>query len=374
MKLSRSLVLVAVGLALSISACSQLSEKPSPTLEPQYGTSGGDFAQYVAATENSYLYTLGSVDFQETVLKRFNPLGQELWTSSLATCDDSCSVYPEGLGVDLVGNTYVASRQAAEGSGDNSSKLEKFSPAGLLLWSRPLARDIYPVKTFVATSADGATFVVVQYRFLAKYSSAGTLLFKKPLEGYASAVEEIALARDGSLYTVGNKQLIRYSSTGKLIWQRGVGNAASHVAVSGNSVYTSGYGYSLGQAGFIRLYKFTNESKVVWKRYFKPARSYGNISGLDADVAGNVYLTGLLGDGGDNEDLFVQKYTRSGAVAWTYPGLPGVYDYGSDVSAADSGRVYVVGSTYGKVNGKNYGEADAFLLRLDTTGKKAWWR
>lgn len=65
----------------------------------------------------------------------------------------------------------------------------------------------------------------------------------------------------------------------------------------------------------------------------------------------------------------------SGSISWTYSSnLPNNFEFANDVSAADTGKVYLAGATDGKVNGRNNGGLDAFLLRLDSTGKKVWAR
>lgn len=97
--------------------------------------------------------------------------------------------------------------------------------------------------------------------------------------------------------------------------------------------------------------------------------------GLSADASGNAYLTGETTDTNLNKDLFARKYTPSGGVAWTYkPVLLGSQEVANDVSAADSSKVYLVGTTNGKVNGTNKGGNDAFLIRLNGQGGKAWSR
>lgn len=88
-----------------------------------------------------------------------------------------------------------------------------------------------------------------------------------------------------------------------------------------------------------------------------------------------AYLSGYTTHNDPPGNLFGRKYTPSGSVVWTYtPNLQGTQEIAFDVSAADSGKVYLVDHTTGKVNGINRGQEDAFLLRLDTTGKRVWSR
>ena len=225
----------------------------------------------------------------------------------------------------------------------------------------------------MATSASGQTFVASSDRRLTKYSSSGQQVLEVPL---ASHVSSLAVANDGSIYAFGSEKLVKYSSTGTVLWQRVVpfvSGSPWEVAVSGTSVYLSASSYA-DNAARIRLYKYSAAGTLVWQRSITPFGS-AYATDISADASGNVYLSGATNPDETDFDLFVRKYTSSGSVAWTYaPDLRGTSEGAFGVSAADSGRVYVVGSTDGKVNGQNFGGQDAFLLRLDTTGKKVWSR
>ena len=45
-----------------------------------------------------------------------------------------------------------------------------------------------------------------------------------------------------------------------------------------------------------------------------------------------------------------------------------------DIATFDGSSIYIVGSTSGKVNGKNFGRRDAYLVRLNAQGQKVWER
>lgn len=411
MKPVRSLLFVTSALTL-LAACSQTDEAAiSPS--PQYGTALEDYATHVATNEKGYLYTSGTIldyvydqgktNYHKAVLKRFNIYGRELWSRNLGGgCDVDagsypygCSAFSHGLSTDTAGNSYALYGRWQDGDSSDAT-LEKFSASGTSLWTQQVyfghdyGAQWFQYGPVMATSAAGETFVAYYYSgfeapegsLLIKYSADGRKLFEKPL-----AVEypsDAFVAGDGSLYVVSQThpyhgsqgELAKYSSAGDLLWQRDIPDAVgTQVAVSGNKVYVSTNSASSGDStNVITLYRYTTAGARVWRRTIRPY-DYARTNGLSADASGNAYLSGYTTHNDPPGNLFGRKYTPSGSVAWTYaPNLPGTQEIAFDVSAADSGKVYLVGHTTAKVNGKNYGQEDAFLLRLDTGGKKVWSR
>jgi hypothetical protein len=424
MKAVRSLLLVASALAF-LAACSQ-PEDVTTSPSPQYGTALEDYGTHVATNEKGFLYTLGTIldydhaegetNYHEAVLKRFNVYGRELWSRKLgAACDVDAGSYPfgcaasgHGVSTDTAGNSYVLDGGWQDGEGSHA-RLKKFSPSGTLLWTQPVYREHdYGAESLqygpvMATSAAGETFVAYYYNgfgsypesqgsFFIKYSTSGQTLFTKPL--VVNYPTDAFVAGDGSLYVVGLNEIVndgrpepneyvsklaKYSSAGNLLWQRDVPDAIdAQVAVSGNKVYVSTNRAKRNfsdDTNIITFYRYTTAGARVWRRTITPY-DYAQVNGLSADASGNAYLSGYTTHNDPaNGNLFGSKYTPWGSVAWTYtPNLRGTYETALDVSAADSGKVYLVGHTTSKVNGKNHGQEDAFLLRLDTAGKKVWSR
>jgi hypothetical protein len=405
MKAFRSLLLVASALTF-LAACSQ-TEDAAISPSPQYGTALEDYATHVATNEKGHLYTLGTIldynydegetNYHEAVLKRFDVYGRELWSRKLGGgCDVDAGSYPfgcvafsHGLSTDAAGNSYALYGSWQDGDGSHAF-LKKFNPSGTLLWGRQVyfghdpGAEWFEYGPVIATSAAGETFVAYYYNgveepegsFVIKYSSSGQTLFEKLL-----AVEypsDAFVGGDGSLYVVSQEhryrdsqsELAKYSSAGNLLWQRDIPDAIdAQVAVSGNKVYVSTNSAPSGDhTNIITLYRYTPTGTRVWRRTIRPF-DYAQVNGLSADASGNAYLSGYtthnnLGYG----DLFGRKYTPWGSVAWTYkPNLQSTYETALDVSAADSGKVYLVGHTTNKVNGINHGQEDAFLLRLIPT-------
>lgn len=149
------------------------------------------------------------------------------------------------------------------------------------------------------------------------------------------------------------------------------------LAVCGEAVYV---GANTGSD--IKLYRYDEGGALMWGRTIPPLY-YAETGDVTADENGNAYLTGYTDPtdmytdptGDDTLDFFVRKYTPAGGVAWTYkPRLAYTNEQAYRVEARTNGEIYVVGSTDSKVNGRNFGLSDAFLIRLDGAGKKVWSR
>lgn len=405
MNRTRLLILATSAVTLLISACSQPQDSPEPEVTPQYGTSDFDSASLVASNEVGYVYTLGTIDddseeYSEGVLKRFDTSGKELWSHKLEYnfCSTHCEARNFGLSVDTAGNVYALHGKKDEPSEHVEIKawLSKFSPSGTLLWKVTIygddgfgGIDNLGGRTVMVTTAAGETFIAYDFTkvvygdgsfdysssfHLAKFSASGKKLFDKSLA--IDYPKDAAITKDGLLYLVGGGEMAKYSNTGTLLWKRSLPKRGSYqqIAVGNAKVYVStNTNERFGSENHsIALYRYTTSGTKVWERTLTKPSGSDNIelSGLSADAEGNVHISGNTAG-----DFFVRKYTPLGNSAWTYaPKLPSTYEFANDVSAGDSGRVYVVGETNGKVNSKNYGYTDAFLIRLDTAGKKVWSR
>ena len=98
---------------------------------------------------------------------------------------------------------------------------------------------------------------------------------------------------------------------------------------------------------------------------------------------GGLVLTGYTssndGDfGGMNKgdyDIFIIKLDAQGNVLWkkTYGGSK--YDYGQSITTTSDGGSVLTGTTFsndGDFNGMNKGDADIFVIKLDTNGEIQW--
>ena len=108
-----------------------------------------------------------------------------------------------------------------------------------------------------------------------------------------------------------------------------------------------------------------------------------------ADADGNVYVAGAFADSGNfggvtrtsvgREDIFVGKYSSTGALSWVRSfgssGADGAYDIALD----SAGAVYITGEfsntvNFGTATLTSAGSTDAFVLKLDNAGNAQWVR
>jgi uncharacterized delta-60 repeat protein len=106
---------------------------------------------------------------------------------------------------------------------------------------------------------------------------------------------------------------------------------------------------------------------------------------LTTGVDGAIYMAGsTLGslDGQQNlgnADAFITKYSPDGSKAWTRLLGSDLNDWANALTTGADGAIYMAGTTYGVLDGQvNLGSAqgkgDAFLVKYNPDGSKAWTR
>jgi hypothetical protein len=173
----------------------------------------------------------------------------------------------------------------------------------------------------------------------------------------------------GGLTSVGGKDVFvaKFSSSGTHLWSKRFGgtsndfpggiavDGAGDVAISGRFQGTINFGGgNLTSAGGEDAYlaKLSGVSGGhVWSKRFG-GTSNDNAAGVDTDGSGNVVVTGSYSDSVDfgggpltsnTLDVFVAKYSPSGAHIWSRRYGDFNYQYGAGVAAAPNGNVTVTG-------------------------------
>ena len=184
--------------------------------------------------------------------------------------------------------------------------------------------------------------------------------------------------------------LLKYNSSGTKQWTKQFGSSvrdsANAIAIdSFGNLYLAGITYggldlhtNSGANDFF-VVKYNSSGTRQWTQQLGTPSTEG-ANGVATDSLGNVYVVGsTYGALGDkkfgNSDLFVVKYNSSGTWQWTKQNGSGSWDEARGVVTDSSGNVYVVGGTKGeRMNGVNIGNnmTEIFAIKYNSSGARQW--
>ena len=254
----------------------------------------------------------------------------------------------------------------------------------------------------------GGTLTGIDDCFLTMYDSTGNIVRSRQLGAAGAYTEAYGVAVDGSgnVYVAGytdgglpgnisntglsDSFLAKYDSAGNLMYTKQLGAAgaytwANSAAVDGSgNVYVAGYtdgdlnGTLTGVADFF-LAKYDSTGNIVRTIQLGATGAYTEAYGVAVDGSGNVYVSGytdggLSGNTGSTglSDSFLTKYTSAGAWQYTKQlGVANAYTWANSVAVNRSGNAYVAGYTDGVLNGTLTGTADFFVATYDASGNVA---
>ncbi len=169
-----------------------------------------------------------------------------------------------------------------------------------------------------------------------------------------------------------------------------VGQTSSTAGVVTPGAYKTVYG---GGSYDAFLAKFDFNGAVIWATYFGDSNVDQGL-GVCTDKHNNIYITGTTSSsngiatsgthqttyGGGNSDIYIAKFTGTGAFSWAtyYGGTDG--DESNGIAADSVGRIYITGSTFstnaiataGAYKTTISSTLDACLAAFDSTGKLLW--
>jgi uncharacterized delta-60 repeat protein len=129
----------------------------------------------------------------------------------------------------------------------------------------------------------------------------------------------------------------------------------------------------------IFLMRYNSDGTVAWASQFGSSGSdRSNAVGVSGD--GSIYIAGRTDGNLDgnfqtgNGDVFIAKFNSDGTKAWTQTLGTGSIEEGKDLAVGPDGSVYVVGYTSGSFPGLTHDRADAFLVKYNSDGTRAWTR
>jgi hypothetical protein len=317
--------------------------------------------------------------------------------------------YVTGLSVDAAGNIYVSGTTWGDLNGVSNAS-GPYNDTGILK----------PGEIPLAAPRQDA--------FLVQYSPLGVLQRTVLLGTYGCREEGLAVgtAADGSVYLAGlasrdldgqisvnpysnDAFLTRFNASGAKQWTRLQGVVDSSIfgmvdtrankvaATPAGGVITAGdtLGSLSGQPysgrGDVFLSSWNSNGTLAWTRILgtdgEESLSAMAVAGDGSVVIGGTFiqrsasgtLNGQQGPGfGDvliDQDVFIAKYTSSGALAWSRVFGTIQNEWINGVVTAADGSIYVVGSTELNLDGQiNSGSTDVFISRYDAAGARLWTR
>jgi hypothetical protein len=389
------------------------------------GGHGSDTGRAVTTDAAGYVYVTGS--FQGTAVfgsgatavqlrstgsddvfvAKYTPTGALVWARSMGGAGSDQGL---GIAVDAQGNVYTTGSFTGTADFDPSGGVfgltsaggadifvSKLDAAGNFVWADALGGTGTDQASAIAVDAAGNVYLTGSFEGTADFDpSAGTF----------------------NLTSAGGSDVFvtRLDGAGNLVWADALGGPAADQAngiavdAAGN-VYTTGSfqgtadfdpsaagTFNLTSAGDSDAFvsKLDASGNFVWADALGGAGTdQGNAIALDAQ--GNVYTTGSFQGTADFDpsagtfnltsaggaDAFVSKLNGAGNFIWARSmGGPGT-DQGLGIAVDPQGNVYTTGSFEGTANFNpsaaafnltSAGGSDAFVSKLDGTGRFAWAR
>lgn len=269
-------------------------------------------------------------------------------------------------------------------------------------WGRDIATDSVGNVYMIGTTGNGDTSTGNWDSYLAKYDSAGNLVWKQQFnDNLADQAWGVKIDNADNIYIVGmtgyDAYVAKYNTNGTEIWKRvfssentvfAMGDAARGVEFDrAGNVYIAGS--TMGSFDPIKSWqkttpnqdvfitKYDSNGNQLWVKDFgSPQHEYP--WSMTVDNAGNIYLTGYTEGsfGGENKganDAFVAKYDSNGNEVWLRQFGTVVTDRAFGISLDNTGNVYISGLSSGSLDGNiNSGGSDSLVVKYDNNGNHLW--
>jgi len=340
-----------------------------------------DAGEYEATLTVTNAY--GSANYPFTLIINERDMWAHTWGGSGTESISS-------LAVDGTGALWAAGFTTSFG-GESEVLLLKFDTTGAVEWARTWGGEGYESACSIKLTASNEACVAGRTTtygadyddmLLLKYDTSGDLLWSKTwgTVAYERAVS-MATETDGSMYVCGSYLewggkddilLCKFDAEGVIQWAVTWGgddyDYAKDVAVAAESVYVCGTTGSFGAGNKdALLLKYSRDGELQWARTLGGADSDGAIA-LSIDD-GLVFVSGYSRSFGQGDcDVLVCAVDIDGNLAWQSTWGDGDWQIGEGIAHNDSNEVIVAGST----ESFSGGYRDAMLLGLDGEGNLLW--
>jgi hypothetical protein len=237
--------------------------------------------------------------------------------------------------------------------------------------------------------------------FLAKLDGDGNTVWTKQFgTSDDDVIEWLAIDKTGNLfvtgYTKGNLDkksngkpdiiVVKFDTSGNIIWQKQYGSDSIDVGKSimvddKENIYVTGATLGpLGQKFFGKadafLMKLDSKGDIIFIRQFGTPEDEISF-GITQDASENISVCGVTtGDlaikNKGNGDAFVSKYNPKGELIKTIQFGTDSVDQATRIASDKENNVYVGCYTMGDFAGKNQGQGDALLVKMNEKGDIVW--
>jgi hypothetical protein len=331
----------------------------------------------VDANFNTYIsgYTDGNfegeslVGLKDAYIIKYNSIGVKQWVVLAGV--SGAYTYGQSLAVDGNGNVFLTGSTTGSLHDQTQSGLRdlfliKYNSSGIRQWTKQSgASASNSIGQSLALDSTGNVFIAGSTTksldsqlisgdkdaFIMKYDNNGTKLWTKLSGGihFETSASSIAIDSIGNIYLSGNTN----------------GNLDSEIYFGTSDSFIS---------------KYNSAGIKQWTKLLGGAGFQTTSFAIAVDPLQNVYLTGLTKGGLDGQtfagemDVFLTKWDSSGAKLWTrQSGVLDSQTVGRGIAVDSNANIYVVGHTYGSLDGQVLtGVSDAFLLKYTSDGSKQW--
>lgn len=241
--------------------------------------------------------------------------------------------------------------------------------------------DIEPAKTEWKYTRGGTQVDYVSDVILTSDKSYITANVTNSLDGNFSKFKDSALVTP---YTV----LAKTDVTGKIVWEKAVGNTngvfvvTSLAPASDGSFYAAGYGKNVEGTNGYGFYdafvaKFSSDGERLWIKKFGTS-TVDMFNGIAVTSDGGVVAVGSVGTNDRDAKGFggaelqsrasIAKYSSSGELVFKNF-IGGNQDILNDVTIGKDGNIYAVGSFYSGELFTSKGKSDAGIVKFSSDGK-----
>lgn len=296
-----------------------------------------DNVREIAVDASGNLYAVGysvKIDSdRDFFLVKLNTAGDTLWTRSISGTLYGSDEESNSIAFDQQGNIIVGGYIKNSGTGSDIL-LQKFSPAGTLVWSTVWDNNAhesdrsYDIQTdnsgsiyLVGKTDIDPVFTTNDQAFMAKFSAAGAPLWTYTFPGTASNPDRL--------------KLVRLLSSGELVGVGRVGNASG--------------------TDDVLILKVSASGQLVWSYTWDGEAGFDDPVDLESDAAGNIFVGINSSSSVDalNRNAALIMLNTQGALQWEYVYDGGQDDYTNDV-LIDGNAKMTVSSNSGSIAAPDY--------------------